>query len=292
MDGWNNSGSILTCQDENGKTCACQTQIYYNYSCSSLKQKCVYSTGNTRISKNNCVEPEPEPTQYPDLIVKSPGFSPTNPIEGDEMVFWATLKNQGAGTAVSSLSYLRIDGVKFAEFSTVSLSSNESIVVTGSTVWPAVAGEHKFEVCADGALRVAESNELNNCIEITFTVAEKEIIKQSDLIIQSLSMSPASTTAGQEVHFSGTVKNQGEASAASSLTRLNLDLDNNGTWDIFMGAMPTSALGVNAIVTKSWQETWIAIAGTHKFEICADVDLEVAESDETNNCLSRVFTVP
>ncbi len=42
LDGWNNSGSIFTCQDENSKTCTCQTQVYHNYSCSSSKQKCVY----------------------------------------------------------------------------------------------------------------------------------------------------------------------------------------------------------------------------------------------------------
>ena len=127
--------------------------MYHNYSCSSFKQRCVYSETNTRIYKYSCVEPELE---NPDLIAKSPSFSPAAPIIGDDMTFWATIKNQGEGPAASSLSYLRIDGDEIAEFSTADLVSNESIVVTGGSTWLATAGSHELEVCADGDSAIDE----------------------------------------------------------------------------------------------------------------------------------------
>lgn len=296
LDGWANSGSTFTCQNESNKTCTCQTQAYFDYSCSSLKQKCVYSTTNTRTNKYNCVEPT-----YPDLIFQSLGFSPAFPAAGDQMFFWATLKNQGSASAVSSLSYLKIDGQKIAEFSAVSLAGKGSIVVAWAQSWSAVAGSHELEVCADGALQAAESDETNNCTKMTFIVGgtvvpEGGAVLLPDLIIESIYISPDPLTDGQLVSFSATIKNQGKASARSSLTVPTLDLDNDGNWDRFPGAMPTQALAIDENTTLIWRNIWTSISGTHKIEVCADAvsetEFRIAESNETNNCLSRIIVVP
>ena len=286
QDGWVKSGSVFTCQEGN-KTCACQTQAYYDYSCSSSGQECVYSTTNTRTSKSNCLEPK-----YPDLVAQSPTFSPAVPAERNNMTFWATVKNQGNGPAVSSLSYVSIDGQKFSEFSTPDLTSNEAIVVTGSAVWQAVVGEHELRVCADGAGILAESNEINNCATITFSVTGTI----PDLVITSVDIAPDPLRANQPLSFAANVKNQGGAPAKPSVATLRLDIGNNGDWDIIAGAVSIPTLAINGAETALWREVWAGTAGTHKFEICADAvsepEFRITESIETNNCSSRIFVIP
>lgn len=293
-DGWVNSGSTFTCQNSSSQTCTCQTQAYLDYSCSSSKQKCVYSTTNTRTSKYNCATPA-----NPDLIFQSPGFSPALPNAGDQMFFWATLKNQGSGSAASSMSYLKIDGQKIAEFSTVSLASSGSVVVAWANGWPAIAGSHELEVCADGALTVAESNETNNCTKATLTVGGAAVqeggVALPDLIVESIEISPSPLMSGQSVSFSATVKNRGSATSTPALTVSSLDLGNDGSWDVFPGALLTQGLGINANQTEIWRNAWTSVPGTHKIEVCADAvseaELRMKESNESNNCLFRIVVI-
>ena len=286
QDGWVKSGSVYTCQDGN-KTCACQNQAYYDYSCSSLSQECVYSKTSTKTSKSNCVEPK-----YPDLIAQSPTFIPAAPAEGNNMTFWATVKNQGNGPAASSLSYVSIDGQKFTEFSTAGLTSNESVVVTGIAVWQAIVGEHELKVCADGANALTESNEINNCVTTTLSVTGTI----PDLVVESVDIAPDPLKANQPLSFAATVRNRGGAPAKPSIATLRLDMGNNGDWDINAGAVPISALAINGAETALWREVVVGTAGTHKFEVCADAvsepELRITESIETNNCSSRTFVIP
>ena len=287
QDGWVKSGSVFACQDINNKTCACQTQAYYDYSCSSLSQECVYSKTSTRISKYNCLEPK-----YPDLVAQSPTFVPSAPAEGNNMTFWATVKNQGNGPADSSLSYLSIDGQKFTEFSTAGLAINESVVVTGSAVWQAVVGEHELKVCADGAKALTESNEINNCVTTTFSVTGTI----PDLVVESVDIAPDPLKANQPLSFAAAIRNRGGAPARSSVATLRLDLDNDGDWDIVAGAVSISNLAINGAETGLWRDVVVGTAGTHKFEICADAvsepEFRITESIETNNCSSRTFVIP
>ncbi|TSD02175.1 MAG: hypothetical protein Athens071424_178, partial [Parcubacteria group bacterium Athens0714_24] len=111
-----------------------------------------------------------------------------------------------------------------------------------------------------------------------------------DLVVQSLS--PTSATVGQVVTFSGTVRNSGDASAgATSQTRFRLDIGNNGSWDVNPSNQSTGNLSDGATEVETWNNVWTAVAGTHKYEICADVTGTVTESDEGNNCTSQTFTV-
>jgi hypothetical protein len=91
--------------------------------------------------------------------------------------------------------------------------------------------------------------------------------------------------------FTGTVKNQGTASTlVGSNTRLGLDVGNNGSEEIG-DLRATGILASGAIELETWSSIWTSTAGTHKFEVCADVGSVVSESNETNNCTSMVFTV-
>jgi hypothetical protein len=92
--------------------------------------------------------------------------------------------------------------------------------------------------------------------------------------------------------FSGTVRNGGVSGAtATSTTRLRIDVNNDGTWDVTPATVSTSPLASGATQTATWSNVWTATAGTHKFEICADVTNVISEASEGNNCTSQIFTV-
>ena len=114
---------------------------------------------------------------------------------------------------------------------------------------------------------------------------------QPDLIISANNYSPSSPIAGNSMTFSGTVKNQGGAQAVASKTRLRIDIDNNGTYDVLLTDQSTGVLNAGATETETWSNVWTAQAGTHKYEICADATALVTESNEGNNCVTQTFTV-
>jgi hypothetical protein len=74
--------------------------------------------------------------------------------------------------------------------------------------------------------------------------------------------------------------------------RFQIDLNNNGTWDVELDA--TDSL-VDLSVNQSKQivsPTWDAVEGTHAVRLCANMPSAGSESDATNNCgPSLVFTV-
>ena len=84
--------------------------------------------------------------------------------------------------------------------------------------------------------------------------------------------------------FFATIKNQGEGPANSSIVSLNID-------GVIIGRASTMTLLSNKAETITWGKIWKATFGIHTFEICADADSEITESDETNNCYSSKFSV-
>ena len=117
-----------------------------------------------------------------------------------------------------------------------------------------------------------------------------------DYRTEGLATAPGGLTAGQLVTFSATVKNYGgDPEGIPSQTRLRLDIDNNGTWDFTPADQTTGGLtsvgSANDSEVETWSSVWTATAGTHLFEVCADVELIITETNEGNNCTTQTFTV-
>ncbi len=68
-------------------------------------------------------------------------------------------------------------------------------------------------------------------------------------------------------------------------------MNNDGTFDITPANQTTNALVAGSTETETWSNAWVAVAGTHRLEVCSDVGLAITESDETNNCTTMTFTV-
>jgi hypothetical protein len=95
------------------------------------------------------------------------------------MSFSGTVTNQGTAAAgASSYTRLRIDinndgtydWTNASNKSTGNLAAGGSETENWSSVWTAVVGTHKYEICADVTSVITESNETNNCATQTFTV--------------------------------------------------------------------------------------------------------------------------
>ncbi|MBU0998924.1 hypothetical protein KKG24_01255 [Patescibacteria group bacterium] len=74
---------------------------------------------------------------------------------------------------------------------------------------------------------------------------------------------------------------------------LEIDLNNNGSYDVTLPSVSVKALGAGGAETVNWTgaNAWTAVAGTHKFRICADALNSSSESNESNNCSTGIFTV-
>lgn len=112
-----------------------------------------------------------------------------------------------------------------------------------------------------------------------------------DYIAEGLVFSPNPVVSGQLLSFSAVIKNIGAPASVSAKVRLRIDKGNNGGWDISTSNQTISPLGTNALETEIWTNVWAAVAGTHRFEVCADSSALIKESVETNNCSFLIFTV-
>ena len=229
--------------------------------------------------------------QVPDLFVRSPVYYPSPIIKGDVMSFFATIKNQGEGLAGPSIVSLSIDGVTVGKASTMTLASNRAETITWGKIWRATLGIHAFEICADADSEITESDEKNNCRSYKFSVLKT--LPLPDYIIKSTTMAPKNAVPGSILSFEATVHNQGSSTGAgTSFTSLKIDIGNNGDWNVPAKNAVTDTLDQGINLRKRWDFAWAATPGTHKYKICADATFYIKELDETNNCISKIFTVP
>ena len=115
-----------------------------------------------------------------------------------------------------------------------------------------------------------------------------------DIIVSSITASPANPTAGQAVTFSAVVRNQGTAATPAG-TILGILFSVDGT-SVSWSDTNTASLAAGASVTLTANggpsgATWSATAGTHTILANADDVNRITESNESNNTLSTSLTV-
>ncbi|MFA6521322.1 MAG: CARDB domain-containing protein [Candidatus Gracilibacteria bacterium] len=122
------------------------------------------------------------------LLPGSVYFRPTPATAGLELKFWATVQNVGTGPTGQltrpnsgrvgdgdSDAYLRIDLGNDGTWDVLKTTYTpaiyqDHIALKSFGLWPAVRGNHKYQICADGADEVWETDETNNCVTNTFSV--------------------------------------------------------------------------------------------------------------------------
>ncbi len=119
-------------------------------------------------------------------------------------------------------------------------------------------------------------------------VAAPDGVARPDLVVDSVSMSPASPAPGQAVTFSAVVRNSGTAATPSGVA-IGVSYRVDGT-QVASGSVNVS-LAAGATVTVTGIGSWTATAGTHTLAAVVDGTNLITEANESNNQLSRSITI-
>lgn len=231
----------------------------------------------------------------PDLSVKRFYHYGASLTEGNIIHFSILIENSGnEDTENTILTSLTIDKNNNGVVTPMS-DRKAGLIKSGDTetsIWQnalvLTTGTHKATACIDSTDLISELDEGNNCESIIFTV---EPIKP-DFSVRSLSFSPDTPVVGDILNFTGVIKNITEGSAGASIAILRIDFrnDGNGIWDKEIPILIAGLQGGETI-SPEWTSIQAAASGSIKFEVCADDENQVSESNEKNNCRTEIFTI-
>ena len=114
-----------------------------------------------------------------------------------------------------------------------------------------------------------------------------------DITLSVFSQYGSQLVEGEFTSFSVVVENEGSVAMeeTSFNSQLFIDVGNNGTKDFSLSKVSTGRLAIGEKETKIWKGAWSQKVGTHRAEVCADIDDALLETNEENNCISLIFTV-
>jgi beta-glucanase (GH16 family) len=154
--------------------------------------------------------------------------------------------------------------------------------------WPANAGVYTSSLGTRPASTWGSSNYLRDVVFNTSAPGTP------DLIVTDISWSPANPSAGSDVTFSATIRNQGTgATPAGVIHGVLFYVDGtpvswSDTSTASLAAGATRVLTANGGPSKA---TWTAASGTHTVLAAVDDVNRITESNESNNTRSENLTV-
>ena len=127
----------------------------------------------------------------PDLVVTDVTTSTGSYVQGSQVVFRATIRNDGAAKVdwtTNGVAFV-VDGrvVSWSDDNAVPLAPGQSVTVTanagpaGSKAWTATAGRHAVRAWVDDVNRIREANEGNNVLERQVTIAASKARPVTDV---------------------------------------------------------------------------------------------------------------
>jgi len=227
----------------------------------------------------------------PDVVVDSVSPSPASPAPGQAVSFSSVVRNAGAASTPAGVTIgvgYFVDG-QYRTWGAVTgpLAPGASVTITTQGgLWTATSGNHSLMALADDVNRFAEANENNNSRTVSFSVASSGL---PDVVVDSVSVSPAAPQAGQAVLFTSVVRNAGSAPTPSGVAvGVGYFVDGQyKTWGSVVGPL---APGASVTITTQGG-AWTATAGSHTATALVDDVNRFAESNENNNSRSTPFTV-
>ncbi|MFE0679086.1 discoidin domain-containing protein [Streptomyces sp. NPDC058867] len=230
------------------------------------------------------------PAPNPDLVVTALTTSPAAPVESDAITVSAVVRNNGNAAAAASSVALRLGGTKVASADVGALAAGAQTTVSAS-LGARDAGTYQLSAVADEGERVIEQNESNN----TYTSPTSLVVRpvdSSDLVVSSVTTSPSSPSAGQNVTFKATVKNQGTVASAGGAHGLTLTLVNSSgdTVKTLTGAH-SGAIAAGASAAAVDLGPWTAANGSYTVKVSVAADGNELPVKRENNTTSQPLFV-
>ncbi|MBQ9886136.1 MAG: carbohydrate-binding protein [Lachnospiraceae bacterium] len=265
-----------------------------------------------------------EEVRYPDMIVTGIHWTPASPVAGDNIVFSADVKNIGTGAAdngiINGLSF-HVDGecVAWSDTNATAIQPGQTVTLTanygsdGDAYWNnASQGTHTVMAWINDLTRYPESDTNNNQYSTTITVNAQTPQTQPqtqpatqpgvsggyDLVVTDIGWGDSAISAGTQVAWQVTVKNNGDAAVpAGTIIGYQVQVDGNTgniTWcDSYSGGL---APGESRVLTTNGGingSKWSAENGTHTIMAWVDdVNRFPNEVNEGNNQYSISLTIP
>ncbi len=210
-----------------------------------------------------------------DLIVEGV-TGPNRAVENQPISFAVTVGNWGPVSTGESYLKLQMNGSFFSGFNIPPLSPGQSYTAPAASTNVAV-GYHRFLAEADNGLTYPELDEDNNNVAMPVV----GILPGADLVVEKLEGTD-SLVAGNTTVFETTIANRGSESAGES--HLKFQIDGREIQTVVVRPL---APGETFVA----QVNWSAVAGLHTLLIEADNWQRVAETNESNNDMSRILSV-
>lgn len=278
-----------------------------------IRVKCDYVEGSDTgvITESDELDNEfvlPELTiSYPDLQIASYDengtqpmiwWTPKNPIEGQEVTFYAGVTNRGAGGTTDDFEVEFIIYIDQKEHESVSLGNEkyqEGIplgpnpqnytfcYISSKDTWPAVSGTHSVRAHVNPGGDIVEKNNVYDNLSDPLDIS----IQKPELKISNVWWVPEVPTDGEEVTFYASIINQQlggsilEFDVDFTLTELDFEYDpvkdtSLGTTTVVDQILPAQKEIIDSFnydVDYINREDWNVISGTVSIEsYCADND--------------------
>jgi len=216
------------------------------------------------------------PPRYPDLLIVDMTWSPEEHSLGESVNFSVTFANQGYVYSNSTNFFFYVGTESSGAKSVPSIAANTSIVEMFT--WEAEVGASSVRIVIDPNDRITESDETNNEITVPFSGT-----RIPDLMIDSITLSPANPLVGETITISVFVKNTGIGNAEPSHFAYYID-------DVSLGLSRMESIAAGGNRTGTF--TWTVQEGYHHIKVIVDSNLVLDESDEDNNEKTVIYPVP
>ncbi|MFF9044532.1 discoidin domain-containing protein [Streptomyces parvulus] len=229
------------------------------------------------------------PAPNPDLEVTKLTTSPASPVESDEITVSATVRNGGAAASPAGKVALRLGGSKVATASVGALHAGAQSTVSAS-IGARDAGSYELSAVADEAGEIIEQNETNN----TYTRPEPLVVKpvqSSDLVAATVTTSPSSPAAGDDVTFKVALRNQGTQDSAGGAHAVTLTLvDSDGATVKTLTGTHSGVIAAGSTSPAVGLGSWKAANGSYTLRVkVADDANELPVKRENNTSTQPLF---
>ncbi|WBB55971.1 discoidin domain-containing protein [Verrucosispora sp. WMMD573] len=226
----------------------------------------------------------------PDLTVTNLTFAPTAPVETDQLTLTASLRNGGTSGAGATTVDFALDGTKVGQANVGALAAGASATVS-TTVAARDAGSYQLSATVDPANTVIEQNESNNGRTAASPLVVSPVAS-ADLVASAVSWSPGTPSAGANVSFAVTLRNQGTIASAGGAHGITLTvLDDSGTTVRTLTGAYTGTIGAGATAGPVNLGTWTAANGRYTVRVVIAADANELPVKRANNTSERALFV-
>ncbi len=213
-------------------------------------------------------------TLTPDLSVGDISWRMENPLIQSDVYFNVTVLNEGSDNAGSSTMTYTIDDGQELSKEVPEIPAGGSADISIKAFLP--TGDHELVLRLDADEVITELDEENNQKTFVFNS------NAADLMVKSITWTPLTAVAGDNVTLSASVENRGKGKAEDTVLVFTID-------DNVIGEVPLGEIGIGE--TLVGELVWTIEPGLHQLGAHADYDNAIVETDEANNVSTRTFSL-